>query len=113
MESTEESSTPRFATAVRGYDRMQVDDYVERLHQWVDQADHRAQQCEAASARATEEAEQLRRRLSSADADALTNFPVGDSFAQSVDEKYEVIQATPNNVWKGIRIKHPAIWPAQ
>ena len=29
-------------------------------------------------------------------------------FAQSVDEKYEVIQATPNNVWKGIRIKHPA-----
>jgi protoporphyrinogen oxidase len=30
-------------------------------------------------------------------------------FAQSVDEKYEVIQATPNNVWKGIRIKHPAI----
>ncbi len=75
MESTEESSTPRFATAVRGYDRMQVDDYVERLHQWVDQADHRAQQCEAASARATEEAEQLRRRLSSADADALTATP--------------------------------------
>ena len=30
-------------------------------------------------------------------------------FAQSVDEVYEVIQATPNNVWKGIRIKHPAI----
>ncbi len=75
MESTEESSTPRFATAVRGYDRMQVDDYVERLHQWVDQADNRAQQCEAASTRAAEEAEQLRRRLSAADADALTATP--------------------------------------
>ena len=66
---------PRFATVVRGYDRLQVDDYVECLHQWVDQADHRAQQCEAASARATEEAEQLRRRLSAADADALTATP--------------------------------------
>jgi hypothetical protein len=75
METTEESSTPRFATAVRGYDRMQVDDYVERLHQWVDQADNRAQQCEEASARAAEEAEQLRRRLAAADADALTATP--------------------------------------
>src|SRR5258708_19571712 len=75
MERTEESSTRRFATAVRGYDRMQVDDYVERLHQWVDQADNRAQQCEEASARSAEEAEQLRRRLSAADADALTAPP--------------------------------------
>src|SRR5258707_12180332 len=75
METTEESITPRFAAAVRGYDRMQVDDYVERLHQWVDEADIRAQQCEAASARAAEEAEQLRRRLSAADAAALTATP--------------------------------------
>ena len=30
-------------------------------------------------------------------------------FAQSVDEKYELIQATPRDVWKGRRIKHPAI----
>jgi len=30
-------------------------------------------------------------------------------FAESVDEKYEVIHATPNNYWKGHWIKHPAI----
>src|SRR6266851_6044761 len=30
-------------------------------------------------------------------------------FADSVDEKYEVIQARPNNYWKGRWIKHPAI----
>ena len=30
-------------------------------------------------------------------------------FADSVDEKYEVIHARPNNYWKGRWIKHPAI----
>jgi len=30
-------------------------------------------------------------------------------FAESVDYKYEVIQARPNNYWKGRWIKHPAI----
>src|ERR1700678_1280050 len=30
-------------------------------------------------------------------------------FADSVDGKYEVIQARPNNYWKGRWIKHPAI----
>jgi protoporphyrinogen oxidase len=30
-------------------------------------------------------------------------------FAESVDQKYEVIRARPNNYWKGTWIKHPAI----
>ena len=30
---------PRFATVVRGYDRLQVDDYVDHLNQWIEQAD--------------------------------------------------------------------------
>jgi protoporphyrinogen oxidase len=30
-------------------------------------------------------------------------------FAESVDDKYEVIHARPNNYWKGHWIKHPAI----
>ncbi len=68
-------SAPRFATVVRGYDRLQVDDYVERLHQWIDQADARAQQCETAAARAAAEAERLRRRLASVDAGTLTATP--------------------------------------
>jgi cell division septum initiation protein DivIVA len=75
MEATEESIAPRFANVVRGYDRMQVDDYVEHLHQWIEQADYRARQSEGAAARATAEVEQLRRRLASADAETLTATP--------------------------------------
>jgi cell division septum initiation protein DivIVA len=75
MESTEESIAPRFANVVRGYDRMQVDDYVEHLHQWIEQADYRSRQSEAAAARATAEVEQLRRRLASSDAETLTATP--------------------------------------
>jgi hypothetical protein len=67
--------TPRFATVVRGYDRLQVDDYVEHLHRWIDQADYRAQQCEVAATRANSEADQLRRRLASVDAGTLTSTP--------------------------------------
>lgn len=67
--------TPRFATVVRGYDRLQVDDYVEHLHRWIEQADYRAQQCEVAATRANSEAEQMRRRLASVDAGTLTATP--------------------------------------
>lgn len=67
--------TPRFATVVRGYDRLQVDDYVEHLHRWIEQADYRAQQFEVAATRANSEADQLRRRLASVDAGTLTATP--------------------------------------
>lgn len=67
--------TPRFATVVRGYDRLQVDDYIEHLHRWIEQADYRAQQCEVAATRANSEAEQMRRRLASVDAGTLTATP--------------------------------------
>ena len=68
--TVEETPTPapRFATVVRGYDRLQVDDYVEHLHRWIEQADYRAQQCEVAATRANSEADQMRRRLASVDA---------------------------------------------
>ena len=75
MEANDESTAPRFATVVRGYDRMQVEDYVDHLNQWVEQADLRAQQYEAAAARAAGEVEELRRRVASADAGALTATP--------------------------------------
>jgi hypothetical protein len=60
---------------VRGYDRLQVDDYVEHLHRWIEQADYRAQQCEVAATRANSDADQLRRRLASVDAGTLTATP--------------------------------------
>lgn len=66
---------PRFATVVRGYDRLQVDDYVQHLHRWIEQADYRAQQCEVAATRANSEADQMRRRLATVDAGTLTATP--------------------------------------
>jgi cell division septum initiation protein DivIVA len=75
MEANEESATPHFATVVRGYDRLQVDDYVEHLQQWIEQAENRAQQSEAVAAGSAIEIEQLRRRVSSLDADSLTATP--------------------------------------
>jgi cell division septum initiation protein DivIVA len=43
---TEQSSTPQFAHAVRGYDRLQVDEYVERLREWGMEAHARADESE-------------------------------------------------------------------
>lgn len=76
MEGTEEKGTPSFATSVRGYDRMQVDDYIDHLNQWIEQADTRAQQSEAAVAEATVEVEELRRQASFLGADSPTSTPV-------------------------------------
>jgi colicin import membrane protein len=38
---------PEFTTALRGYDRLQVDEYVDRLHQLVTDAEERARAAEA------------------------------------------------------------------
>ena len=38
---------PRFATSMRGYDKLQVDDYVERLHDIVTDAEERARLAES------------------------------------------------------------------
>jgi cell division septum initiation protein DivIVA len=95
IEGNEENGTPRFASAVRGYDRMQVDDYIERLHQWIEQADYRAQQCETAAARANAEAEQFRRRLASVDAGTLTATP--ESMKALGDRVAKIMQASFQN----------------
>jgi len=38
---------PEFTTSIRGYDRLQVDDYVERLHNLVTYAEQRAREAES------------------------------------------------------------------
>jgi DivIVA domain-containing protein len=38
---------PEFTTAIRGYDRVQVDDYIERLHRLVAYAEERARDAES------------------------------------------------------------------
>jgi cell division septum initiation protein DivIVA len=39
-------SRPEFTAAIRGYDRLQVDEYVERLHSLLTEAEHRARTAE-------------------------------------------------------------------
>jgi cell division septum initiation protein DivIVA len=39
-------SQPEFTAAIRGYDRLQVDEYVERLHGLLDEAEQRARSAE-------------------------------------------------------------------
>lgn len=84
--------TPRFATVVRGYDRLQVDDYIDHLHRWIEQADYRAQQCEVAVTRSNAESEQLRRRLASVDAGTLTATP--ESMKALGDRVGNIMQAS-------------------
>ena len=51
MQESHENAAPRFTTVVHGYDRLQVDDFVEHTSRWIEQAEYRAQQSEAAAAR--------------------------------------------------------------
>jgi cell division septum initiation protein DivIVA len=47
MSSIIETRRPEFAIGIRGYDRVQVDDYVERLHRLLEDAEDRARQAES------------------------------------------------------------------
>jgi cell division septum initiation protein DivIVA len=59
----DESVVPEFAHAVRGYDRYQVDDYIERLNQWAAGAHKRAVDAERTVERQSREIEDLQDRL--------------------------------------------------
>jgi cell division septum initiation protein DivIVA len=59
----EESVVPEFAHAVRGYDRYQVDDYIERLNEWAAGAHARALEAESTAQRQAEEIRALRDHL--------------------------------------------------
>lgn len=61
--TNQESVIPEFAHAVRGYDRYQVDDYIERLHEWALAAHHRAQDAERREQAHAEEVQDLRARI--------------------------------------------------
>jgi cell division septum initiation protein DivIVA len=50
---------PQFANVMRGYDRGQVDDYVSRLNDFVEDAERRAERAERALAEANRRSERL------------------------------------------------------
>lgn len=84
-------SQPQFATAVRGYDRAQVDDYLERIHQWLEEAEARNRMAEDTASAAVQEAERVRRRL-----DALEEhsaLPTPKSMTAFGDRIGQILQA--------------------
>jgi cell division septum initiation protein DivIVA len=61
--AVQESVVPEFAHAVRGYDRYQVDDYIERLNEWATGAQARAVEAEGMAQVQADEIGLLRERL--------------------------------------------------
>lgn len=59
----DESVVPEFAHAVRGYDRYQVDDYIERLNEWAAGAQARALEAEGQLQAQDQEIRHLRDRV--------------------------------------------------
>lgn len=70
-----EVMAPEFATVMRGYDRLQVDAYLEQLRQWIAEAEGRAMDAEAAARASMREVENLQRRLASFDDTAASPTP--------------------------------------
>jgi len=54
---------PEFAVALRGYDRIQVDEYVSRLNEWARDWQERVREAESASQAAARQVEELSARL--------------------------------------------------
>jgi cell division septum initiation protein DivIVA len=69
-------SSPEFAVAIRGYDRLQVDDYLARLQRLLDEAEERARDAEA--------------QLMSDSAHASVGSRVGEIFELALAEAREV-----------------------
>lgn len=65
----EHRDAPEFATSLRGYDRMQVDEYVDALHQWLDEATDRARTAETSAAAMADDLDQLQREQEEARAE--------------------------------------------
>lgn len=63
----DEAVVPEFAHAVRGYDRYQVDDYIERLNEWASGAQARAVEAERMADEQAEEIRALRQRVAEAE----------------------------------------------
>src|SRR6202040_1670383 len=67
--------SPEFTTSLRGYDRIQVDDYVDTLREWLDAATARMQAAEADAAEARDQMLRVRQRVAELEADVAQETP--------------------------------------
>ena len=72
---TDEVSLPEFAVAMRGYDRLQVDEYIVRQAGWLQEAQARRQAAEEELVAGRTEVAQLRDQLAGAEKHELTGTP--------------------------------------
>src|SRR2546423_11342053 len=89
METTA-TTAPEFALAMRGYDRLQVDEFIARSDRWMEEARARTEQAEHEVAVAHEEIANLRRRL----ADVESAGPADPEAAQVAGAKIEQMLQT-------------------
>jgi len=69
MTTTEQTTAPEFAIAMRGYDRLQVDEYVSQLNAWVAEAESRQTMAESFVGDRDRHIESLERRIRELEAD--------------------------------------------
>ncbi len=90
---TEEGSLPEFAVAMRGYDRLQVDDYIVKQAVWLNDAEVRVEAAETELALLKSERASLRAQVASLQEEAFTAAP------PSFDELGERVGRVLQEAW--------------
>lgn len=90
---TEEGSLPEFATAMRGYDRLQVDDYIVKQAVWLNEAEVRVEGAEAELASIKSERDSLVAQVAGLQEEAFTAAP------PSFDELGERVARVLQEAW--------------
>jgi len=90
---TEEGALPEFAIAMRGYDRLQVDDYIVKQAVWLNEAEVRVEGAETEVASLKSERSSLRAQVASLQEEAFTTAP------PSFDELGERVGRVLHEAW--------------
>jgi len=92
MLAHDEAPLPQFTSAVRGYDRNQVDKHVAQLTEWLQDYALRTETAERAATAATAEAEELRARLAELERRTFVSTP--DSFRALGERVGRILEST-------------------
>lgn len=82
---------PEFATVLRGYDRDQVDEYINRLDSWVQEWRQRAASAESSAGKARHEVSELRGQIQALEERTITSMP--QSFEALGDRVGDILKA--------------------
>jgi cell division septum initiation protein DivIVA len=96
MTIQDEQAAPEFAIAMRGYDRLQVDEYVTQLNAWVAEAEARQSMAESFVADRDRHVEKLQKRIAELEAQLETTTPVAalDDAHTRISESFDRVMAS-------------------